>query len=413
MKAHIITVGDEILIGQVVDTNSAWMGSELNQNGIQIMRITSVSDQHQDIINAIDDSLENADIVFMTGGLGPTKDDITKKAIADFFGVNMVYNEETFQHISAFFTKIGKELNPAHIAQCDMPENAILLVNKMGTAPGMWFEHNGKILVSMPGVPYEMKYLMTNEVLPRLKANYKGKPIAHRTILTVGEGESVIADRINDIEEKLPSFIKLAFLPAISQVRLRLTGVHEDEVFLNKVLDEKKEEIRLRLQDIIFGYDDSTLQEEIGKIMVARNMTLGTAESCTGGFVAHTFTSVVGASAYYQGSIVAYDNRLKIEKLQVKPETLEEYGAVSEQVVTEMAMNAVSVLGVSVAISISGIAGPTGGTPEKPVGTIWMAVSDGNETTTQLIKGGKDRIRNIEYAGVQAMNLLRKFLIAR
>ncbi|MBP7822057.1 MAG: CinA family nicotinamide mononucleotide deamidase-related protein [Saprospiraceae bacterium] len=412
MKAHIITVGDELLIGQVIDTNSAWMSQEINLIGIETEEIISIADKHDAIVKAIANALNRSDVVFMTGGLGPTKDDITKKAIADFFGVKMVFNEEAYQHINKFFKKLGKTLSDAHLHQCEMPENALLLTNKMGTAPGMWFEFQNKILVSMPGVPYEMKYLMSNEVLPRLKELFRGTPIAHRTILTVGEGESILAERLLHIESNLPSFIKLAYLPAVGQVRLRLTGIHQDERLLNDALEKSKQDIINCISDIIFGFEDNTLAQTIGELLLQKGLSMGTAESCTGGMIAHEITSIAGASSYYKGSIVAYQNTIKENLLNIDPALILEHGVVSEQVASEMAINATKVLGVDVAVATTGFAG-TSPDSDKPIGTMWIAVSDGTETKTSLVNGGRDRLKNIEYATINAMNLLRKFLIAR
>ncbi len=411
MNVQIITIGDEILIGQIVDTNSAWMAKQLNAKGFGVKEILSISDDKQAILQALTKASEEVDIILITGGLGPTKDDITKKTIAEFFGVEMYFDEATYNRIQRLFERWGKKPVEAHREQCYMPNNVTLLHNKMGTAPGMWFEENGKVFVSMPGVPYEMKYLMEHEVLSKLKAKFGGEAIVHRTIKTVGEGESRIAKRIEQIEETLPAEIKLAYLPGKGQVRLRLSARGEDEAKLKQLVDEKVEQIKLIIPELIYGYDDIALEEAIGNILRQKNKTLATAESCTGGYLAHLISRVPGASSYFKGSIIAYDNAVKESVLNVNPQTLLDHGAVSEQTVREMVKGALKTLNTDVAISISGIAGPTGGTEEKPVGTIWMAIGDKNSIVTQKLQLSKNRLRNIEYTGIQALNMIRKFLL--
>ena len=411
MKAQIITIGDEILIGQIIDTNSAWMGEQLNMHGIHIHKIVSISDTHEAITSAVNQAFEETDLILVTGGLGPTKDDITKKALADYFGVEMIFNESTYNRIQRLFDKFGRTLTPAHKEQCYMPANADIMTNKMGTAPGMWFEHNGKILVSMPGVPYEMKYLMEHEVLPKVKEMFQGMPIAHRTILTVGEGESRLAAKIEDeFVNTLPENIKIAYLPGLGSVRLRLTGIGKDEKELNNLLDKKQKDLTNLIPEFVYGFEKDTLSEAVGKILKEKEKTLSTAESCTGGFLAHQLTSISGSSAYFMGSVIAYDNQVKINQLKVKEETLANHGAVSEQTVIEMVKGALKLLQTDIAVATSGIAGPTGGTPDKPVGTIWIAVGDKNSIKTRQLNLWKDRIKNIEYTSVTALNMVRQFL---
>jgi len=410
MRIHILTVGDEILIGQIVDTNSAWMGQQLNLMGAEIDKIITVGDTYEDMVRELDRSVEEADVVLITGGLGPTKDDITKKALAGFMGVGMAFHEPTWERIQRFFNKLGRSTTQAHKEQCFLPEGTTVLYNKMGTAPGMWFQHRNTILVSMPGVPYEMKYLMEQEVMPRIREVYPGRPIAHRTLLTVGEGESRIADRLADFEAGLPRYIKLAYLPNLGRVRLRLTARGDDQARIERELDQHLDTMQGLLSDLVYGHERQQLEEVLGITLKQLGLTLGTAESCTGGHIAHRITSISGSSAYFSGSIVAYANEVKINMLKVRTETLEEYGAVSEQTVREMVDGARKVLGVDLAVSISGIAGPGGGTPEKPVGTIWMAVGNGATTETFKLQAGKDRLKNIQYATVYALNLVRTFL---
>lgn len=411
MKVQIITIGDEILIGQIIDSNSAWMAQQLNLIGASIEQITSISDTNDAIQNAMQQASQSADIVLMTGGLGPTKDDITKKSMAAYFGAEMVFHEPTWERIEKLFQRWGRSTTPAHREQCFMPENATILKNKMGTAPGMWFEFDHTVFVSMPGVPYEMKYLMEFEVLPKLKEVFQSKPIAHRTILTVGEGESRIAARIESVENSLPDHIKLAFLPNLGNVRLRLSGIGEEEGLLNQELDKYQAEIEKLIPELIYGYDTETLESAIGKLLLKDQLTIATAESCTGGFVAHKLTSVSGSSAYYMGSVVAYDNQVKIKQLGVAESTLKAHGAVSEATVIEMVKGAVKLLGTDIAVATSGIAGPGGGTEEKPVGTIWIAVGNKDRVQTKLVKAGKDRVKNIQYSSVYALSLVRQFLL--
>jgi nicotinamide-nucleotide amidase len=412
MNTHIITIGDEILIGQVVDTNSAWMGQQLNFFGANVTHIDSISDTMEAIQEALARAVKTADLILMTGGLGPTKDDITKKAIADFMGVEMVFNQPTYDRIIRIFERLGRTTTPAHKEQCYMPANAKLLYNKMGSAPGMWFEYEDTIIVSMPGVPYEMKYLMEHEVLPKIKSHFKVKTVLHRTILTVGEGESRIAARIEDIEAQLPAHIKLAFLPNLGKVRLRLSTIGDDEEALRNELQHYAKQIEDRIPELVFGYEKQTLEEVVGKILKERNLTLATAESCTGGFLAHKITSIAGSSAYFMGSVVAYSNAVKVRQLGVAEATLEAHGAVSEATVVEMVAGARKLLQTDIAIAISGVAGPGGGTPEKPVGTVWLAIGNQEKTVTRKLQIGKDRLKNIEYATVQALNMIRKFVLA-
>ncbi len=411
MDVQIITIGDEILIGQIIDTNSAWIGQLLNKHGFRISKIVTVGDGEKEIFDAIENSMNESDLVLMTGGLGPTKDDITKKVIANYFGVEMKFSDETWEKIQKFFKHIGRTTTPAHREQCYMPSNVHLLYNKMGTAPGMWFDKNNKVLISMPGVPYEMKYLMEHHVLPKIKEFFSTTPIAHRTIRTAGMGESRIAERVEKIESNLPDFIKLAFLPNLGHVRLRLTGMHESETKLNQILDKKVKELEAEISDIVYAIEDISLEEVVGIKLVEKEMTVSTAESCTGGFISHRLTSISGSSAYFNGSVIAYSNAVKINQLGVSEKTLEQHGAVSEATVKEMVQGSLKLLNTDFAIATSGIAGPTGGTPNKPVGTIWIAVGNKEEIKTLKLQLGKHRLKNIEYTSNMALNLLYKFLI--
>lgn len=417
MTAHLLTIGDEILIGQIVDTNSAWMSRALNMQGIRVTGKSSVGDLREAIIAGVEHAATTADIILITGGLGPTKDDITKTTLAEMFDSPMVFHQPTYDWAERYFKKIGRPVPPAMHLQATLPEKATILSNKVGSAPGMWFESKEKVYISLPGVPFEMEHLMTHEVLPRLSQRFPSRPIAHRTVQTVGEGESNIAQRLEAFEEALPAHIKLAYLPSLGQVRLRLTGVWPGELTptaaetLNAELDSQKDTLVALVPELIYGYDDTTLEQAIGAMLLAQGKTFGTAESCTGGYVAHLITQVPGASAYFAGSVVSYSNAIKEKMLGVPSEMLATEGAVSEATVRAMAEGAVKALGVSVAFAVSGIAGPGGGTPDKPVGLVWMAVSDGLHTITQKHIFGRDRSKNIHMSGVYGLNLVRKFLL--
>jgi nicotinamide-nucleotide amidase len=412
MTAYLLTVGDEILIGQIVDTNSAWMAQQLNSQGIRIAGKASVGDVHPRIIESIDYALKNADLVLVTGGLGATKDDITKKAIAEYFNVEMVFHDETYKRLRYFFKKIGKTPTEMNKNGCFMPENAEILTNDRGLAPGMWFEKDGKVMISMPGVPHEMMHLMTDRVLPRLKKSFPISPVVHRTVMTAGEGETGLATMLSDFEDTLPSNIKLAYLPSFNQVRLRLTATGADEAALNVQVDSYKAKMEQIVQKFVYGYDDEPLAQAVGRMLQRRGLTLATAESCTGGYLSAQLTANSGSSAYFKGGIVAYANSLKMNLLGVSEALLDEHGAVSEATVRAMVGGAIQATGADVAVAISGIAGPGGGSPTKPVGTIWIAAGNAHEIRVAHLNIDRGRNRNIEYAANVALNLIRVFLIA-
>ncbi len=418
MTAHLLTIGDEILIGQIVDTNSAWMSRQLNLVGISVIGKSSVGDTRQAIVSGIEHAASTAQVVIMTGGLGPTKDDVTKITLIEMFDSQLVFHQEVYDQIAAYFQKIGRAIPVDSVtSQAMLPDKAIILPNRVGTASGMWFERDGKVFISLPGVPFEMEHLMTSQVLPRLKAQFPGRPIVHRTLQTACEGESNIAKRIENFENELPDHIKLAYLPSLGQVRLRLTAhwpgelISDAENILANVMNAKKTELLTLLSDVIFGQEEESLQEIVGRILRQQGKQFGTAESCTGGYVAHLITTVAGSSDYFPGSIVSYSYEMKTKLLGVKTSTLEIYGAVSAEAVCEMAEGARTTLGVDIALAISGIAGPGGGTPDKPVGTVWMAVADGKRTLVARHVFGRDRLKNIQLTGVYALNMVRKFLL--
>lgn len=412
-KAVILTIGDELLIGQTVDTNSAWMGEKLSSLGIDIIEKIAVSDTRNGIISGLERAIEKADVVLITGGLGPTKDDITKKVMAAYFGMDMRFDEPTYERIIKLFERWGRPTTPAHRDQCYMPAGASILENKMGTAPGMLFNEMNTLIISMPGVPYEMKYIMENSVLPLLANSFTEQKIVHHTILTAGEGESRIAEKISDVVDRFPEHISIAYLPNLGAVKLRLTAKGTDEEKLRSEVLSFANELEIILGDLVYGYDKETLSSSIGKIATTKRLTIGTAESSTGGMVGSKIVETSGASAYFQGSVTAYSDELKQKLLGVKEETLKKYGAVSEETVKEMVIGGQTVLDVDVVVAISGIAGPNGGTEKKPVGTIWIACGNDSKIDTLKISAGKNREKNIEYASNYALNVLRKFLKAQ
>ncbi len=412
MFANLITIGDEILIGQIVDTNSAWMAEQLNLNGIKVREILSISDDPQHILDTLVYSERTAEITLITGGLGPTKDDLTKHTLCKYYDTELEFNESVWQNIVRLFERFGREPKPIQRTQAEQPKAATVLPNKVGTASGMWFERDGRIVVSMPGVPFEMQYLMQNEVLPRLVAQQKGVPITHRTLLTACVGESDLAEKIAAEEDALPDFIKLAYLPSLGQVRLRLTGRHKDIDYLNTTIDAATARIAALIPEHLFGTEKQSLQSVIGDLLRESGTTLSTAESCTGGYIAHLITGVAGSSAYYNGGLVAYSNELKIKYLGVPNTILETDGAVSEACVSAMAEGSLRAYNTDFALAVSGIAGPDGGTADKPVGTIWFAVASRRTTVATKLKFGRDRQKNILLTAVWVLNALRQLILA-
>jgi nicotinamide-nucleotide amidase len=410
MFAEIITIGDEILIGQVVDTNSAWIAHELNNIGIRVKQISSVSDDRQHISTALDEASRRADIILITGGLGPTKDDITKKTIADHFGVKLVENKDALDNVTNIFARYNKLLLEVNRLQALVPENCEVILNKNGTAPGMWFNVGGKIYISMPGVPHEMMYMMEDTVIPKLKSSLKLPVIIHKTILTVGEGESFLAERIADIEDSLPPYIKLAYLPKLGQVRLRLSGYGENEAVLKQEVDEFAQKIIKRVANVVVADEDIPIEKAILNYMTGKGITLSVAESCTGGYISHLFTQHPGSSKVFFGGAVSYSNELKESILGVKSETLQEFGAVSNETATEMVKGALLNFKSDYAIAVTGIAGPDGGTPEKPVGTICIAVASVNKIVVKKLTFGSKRRQNIERSAISALNMLNTLL---
>lgn len=411
MKASIITIGDELLIGQTIDTNSAWIGAELSKSGFDVYRITSVHDRREDIINTLNEADGKADVVIITGGLGPTSDDITKQTLCDFFNTRLVTNVEVLHMIEEMMHHRNFAMNENNRRQAEVPESCRVLTNASGTAPGMWFEKNNTVFISMPGVPYEMKYIMTRHVLPELSKRFRSQIIIHRNIMTYGTFEAKLAEILTGFEASLPEEIKLAYLPASGIIKLRLTATGKERSYLEKVLNDTAADLYRIIPEFIYGENEETLEVVIGKLLISKKKTVCTAESCTGGEIAHMVTSVPGSSAYYKGSIVAYANSAKTELLDVPQYLPERCGAVSEEVVRAMAIGARNRFKTEFAVATSGIAGPDGGTDEKPVGTLWMAVASEKEVIAEKRVFGNERINNIRRFSLAALNLLRKQII--
>ena len=409
--AEIITIGDEILIGQIVDTNSAWLGEKLNKIGIKIKQISSVSDHKEHIINALNEATHRADVILLTGGLGPTKDDITKNTLCEYFNTHLIFNDEIYKNIAAYFQKRNREVTELNRKQAEVPENCTPVINKRGTAAGMWFEQNNKVFVSMPGVPYEMKTMMEDDILSMLKNRFKLPFIAHSTLLTYGIGESALAEKIGTWEDNLAEFnLKLAYLPSPGLVKLRLSINSEDEKKGLEILKTKQAELMKLVEKYVYGFNEDTPEQLLGKKLVELNASVSCAESCSGGAVAKKITRIPGSSAYFMGGIVAYDNQIKTSLLNVNAETIAKYGAVSEQTVMELAKNCRVVLNTDFAIATTGIAGPTGGTSEKPIGTVWIAVASKDKVIAQKHLLGFDREINIEVTSSYALHMLLKML---
>lgn len=410
VKVEIITIGDEILIGQIVDTNSAWMSVELNKAGFEIVQITSVHDDAAHIVASLDLALERADVVLFTGGIGPTKDDITKQTLSRYFGMQLVFNDEVYKNIEQVLTQRSRAVNELTRTQAFVPDGCTVIQNRVGTAPVTWFEKNGKVIVSMPGVPNEMKHIMSTEVIPRLSQRYKTPTIIHKNVIVQGYPESALAMKIADWENALPADIHLAYLPNYGIIKLRLSGVSEDPLALEFSINQQIAGLTEILADAIVAYDDTPVEEMIGNLLTTKGMTLSTAESCTGGFIAHKITTVPGSSKYFKGSVVSYSNEVKVNVLNVLSDDIQLHGAVSRQVVEQMADNVRKLLKTDYALATSGIAGPDGGTAEKPVGLVWISVSSPKGVVSREFKFGNVRIQNIERTAQTAMLMLKEVI---
>ena len=411
MRALIITIGDELLIGQTVDTNSAWMGSELSRLGFDVYRKISVHDNREDIINVLDEASGKADVALITGGLGPTSDDITKQTLCEYFNTRLIKDKTVLGMIEKMMSQRNYPMNDNNRRQAEVPESCRVLTNATGTAPGMWFEKEGTIYVSMPGVPMEMKYIMNEYVLPDLKKRFTTQVILHRNIMTYGTFEAKLAEILTDFEVGLPVNIKLAYLPSSGVIKLRLTGTGTSFESLEKTINNHVTQLYRIIPEFIYGEDEESLEMVTGKLLKSKKRTLCTAESCTGGAIARKITSIPGSSAYFTGSVVSYANSVKSDLLGVHNEIIIKEGAVSEEVVKQMAIGAKKLFKTDYAVATSGIAGPDGGTETKPVGTLWIAIAGPNETVTEKRVFGNDRITNINRFSFAALNLLRKEIL--
>lgn len=411
MQAEIVNIGDELLIGQVINSNAARMGQMLIQGGFSTRRMITISDNEADIISSIEDRLSDTKVIIISGGLGPTRDDLTKNVLADYFDTELVFNQEAYDDIEALFSKRNYKVTETNKEQAYLPQDCITLPNPVGSARGMWFEKDGLVVISLPGVPFELDELMEKEVMPRLVKHFNTSPLHYRTVMTIGIGESFLSDKIEAWELALPSHINVAYLPQYGSVRLRLsssnTNSEEAQLQLNTELDK----LIPQIEEYIYGYDDISLEEVVAQLLVDKKATLATAESCTGGNIAHLITAMPGSSVYFKGSVVAYANETKINILNVNAQDIDQNGAVSETVVKQMAQGARKALNTDYAIATSGIAGPTGGTPEKPVGTVWIAVATPSNTLAECFHLGEHRGRNIDRSTQLALNMLRQELI--
>lgn len=411
MLAELITIGDEILIGQIIDSNSAWMATELNKIGIKVKQITSVSDDAEHILEALKNAEDRADIILITGGLGPTKDDITKKTMAQYFNSKtFVLHEPTLKIVNQIFKRYNAPLLEVNKQQAMVPDNCEVLLNNQGTAPSMLFRKDKKIFISMPGVPYEMMNLMTTKVIPLIKEEFNLPAVYHQTILTAGVGESFLAEKLADIEDSLPDYIKLAYLPSLGSVRLRLsTKEHATEEIKSEVQAYAAKIIDL-IPDHWVAKEDIPIEKAILNLMEANKLTLSVAESCTGGFISQLITKHPGSSSVFTGGGIVYSYELKTKLLGVKKETLEKFGAVSEETIIEMVKGALTNFNSDYAIAVSGIAGPDGGMPDKPVGTVWIGVANREKTVVKKFNFGNKRLQNIERSSIAALNLLFRLL---
>lgn len=405
--AELLTIGDEILFGQIVDTNSQWMSVELSNAGIKVIRKTTVGDVEEEIMTAFAEAEKRADIILITGGLGPTSDDLTKPCLAKYFNCGLKMHPEALAEVTEFFKSRGRELTEVNRQQAALPECCEKITNAMGTAPGMWFERNGKVFVSMPGVPHEMKRMMSSIVIPKLKASFQTPTIHHKVIRTAGIGESFLAEKIEAWEKALPPHVKLAYLPSLGEVKLRLTSIGDSLSDLEKETEALTQKLVERIGHFIYGYGEDPLEVAIGNLLKERNLTLAVAESCTGGYLSHLITSVPGSSEYFMGSMIPYSYEIKMRQLGVKPETLEKFGAVSEETIKEMANLVRAKFNTDIGVATSGVAGPGGATPDKPVGTVWIAYSDKHQTVTRKLQLSKDRLINIKLASTGVLNLIR------
>lgn len=407
VKAEIIAIGDELLYGQIMDTNSHWISQELDAVGVRVVRKTTVGDNRTDILTAFEEASKRADLILITGGLGPTQDDLTKPLLAEYFGCDIVEVPEAVAAVSSYFLRRGREMTPLNILQGHLPSCCTYVPNPVGTAPGMWFEQKGCYWMSMPGVPHEMKKLVKDFVLPKLTEVFDLPVIYHKLVKTAGIGESWLADLIKDWENALPPHVRLAYLPSLGHVKLRLTAFGTNKEQLQQEVAAQIQAVLPLIEKYVYGYDEETLETAIGKLLKNAGKTLALAESCSGGYVSHLITTVPGSSAYFQGSVVPYHNAFKEQLLGVRPETLSIHGAVSEETVKAMAKGVRSLFHADYGLASSGIAGPDGGTEDKPVGTVWIACAGPEGVETRKLQLTQDRMLNIQLTGVAVLNLFR------
>jgi len=413
MNAEIISIGDEILIGMTVDSNSSWMGKELTGLGIEVYQIITISDKKEHIVKTIDESLNRSDLVLVTGGLGPTSDDITKHTLSEYFDTRLVKDQSVLDDIKELLESRSLHMNENNRKQAEVPEDCKVLHNKMGTAPGMWFEKNGKVLISMPGVPYEMKYIMENHAIPMIKEKFKRSNIKYRLVMTYGTFEAHLAELLEDFEKQLPDVVSMAYLPSSGIIKLRLTARGEDETEIDKILSEQIDKLYDIIPEYIYGLDGISLEEATGNLLRKKKLTMSAAESCTGGNISRMITSVPGSSDYFRGAVIAYDNRIKSARLGVNEQDIQKYGAVSEQTAVQMARGIREKFQTDYGISVTGIAGPGGGTSGKPVGTVWLAVSSEKGEHAEKNNYSFSRSNNIHRASLAAMNMLRKEVLKK
>ncbi len=413
MLADIITIGDEILIGQIVNTNSTWLAEQLEAIGIKIRQITTVSDNRQHIIQTLQEAEEQSQLIVITGGLGPTEDDITKQTLAEFFDTQLIENQEVLADIEAFVKSRNAQMNSRNRKQAELPQSCTIIRNEIGTAAGMWFERNSVVFVSMPGVPFEMKAMFSNSVIPKLKVQFKTPEVIHFTVQTFGTPESVLAEQLEEWESALPSEIKLAYLPSPERLRLRMSMVCADKESGEQLIAEQYLKLKEILGETIYDTGDNYLYETVGKLLLERNLSLSTAESCTGGNIARLISSVAGSSEYFKGSVVAYSNEIKKNILGVPEQILIQHGAVSEQTVIEMSKGVQKLMDTDFSIAVSGIAGPGGATQDKPVGTTWIAVANKQKVVASKFIFGTQRDINIRRATATALNMLRLLMIEK
>ncbi len=410
MKTEIITIGDELLIGQVENTNASWIARTLNDHGIAVARVTTISDQREDILSAIKQAKERAKLIILTGGLGPTNDDITKYTLCEYFNTTLAVNTDVLNDIKAFLSAKNAVLNERNKKQAEVPVDARIIRNDYGTAPGLLFENKQHIVVALPGVPHEMKNMINKHLIPMLKKDYQASSVYHKTIMTYGAFEAELAEKLNDFENELPAEIKMAYLPSLGYIRLRLSvsGIGRNEGI--QLVEKQVDKLNGIIPGYIYGYDNQPLELVLGELLKQNNKTVATAESCTGGAIANLVTSIPGSSAYYKGSVVAYDNSIKASLLMVDPSVIDKHGAVSRPVVEQMVNGAIKRFNADYAIATSGIAGPAGGTPQKPVGTTWIAVGNNTTVHAEQFVFGNRRDRNIAKSAYTGLNMLRKFI---